>query len=112
MSLQKNGVRKNVEGETLGKSRHDRIVDKISKRRGGRDIHKGVDLRPKDYAIEVAVSDSDLYQSMGQLNRSRKKKKYLAVPSEFHAKAKRLTKNTGIGVMDGNGNIIKRARGK
>ena len=96
----------------MGRSRHDRMVHKIAKKRGGRDIHKGVDLRPKDYAIEIAVSDSDLYQSMGQLKRSRKKKKYIAVPSSLHRKARKLTKNTGIGVMDGNGNIIKRARGK
>lgn len=94
----------------MGKSRHDRMVDKIAKRRGGRDIRKGVDLRPKNYAIEIAVSDGDLYQSMGQLRRSRKKKKYMAVPSELRKKAIELTKNTGIGVMDGNGNIIKRAR--
>lgn len=94
----------------MGKSRHDRMVKKIAKKRGGRDIRKGVDLRPKDYAIEIAVSDSDLYQSMGQLKRSRKQKKYLAVPSEFRKKALELTKNTGIGVMDGNGNILKRSR--
>jgi len=96
----------------LAKSRHDAAVDRIAKRRGGRPRRKGVDIRHKDYAIEVAIGDSDLYQSMGQLHSSRKKKKYIAVPSRKVKKARKLTNRTGIGIMNLVGDIKKRTRRK
>lgn len=96
----------------MAKSRHDAAVDRIAKRRGGRHKRKGVDIRHKDYAIEVAIGDSDLYQSLGQLQSSRKKKKYISIPSRKVKKTRRLTKGTGIGVMNLLGDIKKRARRK
>lgn len=109
----KNGVLKSAEGgETVGKGRHDRIVDRIASRFGSTHRREGVDIRVKDIAIEVAATLNDVYQSIGQLNRSRKKRKFLSVPREFRETALRLTKGTGIGVMDGTGRIIKRTRRK
>lgn len=96
----------------MAKSRHDAAVDRIANKRGSKHKRKGVDIRHKDFAIEVAIGDSDLYQSMGQLRRSRKKKKYIAVPSRKVKKARKLTKRTGIGVMNLVGDIKKRTRRK
>jgi len=75
-------------------------------------IREGVDLKTKDKAIEVAAGTSDLYQSVGQLRRSRKPKKYMAVPSSLAQKAKKLLKGSGIGIMDARGTIRKKARRK
>lgn len=91
-------------------SKHDRIVKKLAKLFGVQPRRKGVDLITNDKAIEVATSESDLYQSMKQLRRSRKPKKYLVVPEELLEKARKITKGTGIGIMDPHGNIIKKPR--
>jgi hypothetical protein len=96
----------------MAKSRHDRIADRLARKFKTEHRRKGVDIRVKDQAIEVAATPSDLYQSMGQLRRSRKQKKYLAVPREFQDKARQLTKGTGIGVMSPTGKILKRTRKK
>lgn len=96
----------------MAKSRHDRIADRLARKFKTEHRRKGVDIRVKDQAIEVAATASDLYQSMGQLRRSRKLKKYLAVPREFQVKAGQLTRGTGIGVMSPTGKILKRTRKK
>ena len=108
----KNGVLNNGEGgETLGKSRHDRIVDRVASRYSSKHRREGVDIRVQDMAIEVAAELGDVYQSIHQLNSSRKKRKYLCVPREHRDRALNLLRGTGIGVMDGNGRIVKRSRG-
>ncbi|MFQ6076417.1 MAG: hypothetical protein ACE5Z5_09840 [Candidatus Bathyarchaeia archaeon] len=91
---------------------HDEIAKRLAKKFKTRHRRKGVDLRFGDRAVEVAATDGDLYQSMGQLRRSRKPKKYLAVPRELEQRAKELTKGTGIGVMGPTGRILKRTRRK
>lgn len=96
----------------MGKSRHDRIVDRIASRYGGSHLRKGVDVKVGNRAMEIAASIPDLYQSVPQLNRSRKGCKYLVVPRDLRSRAFERLKGTGIGIMDGNGNIVKRCRRK
>ena len=60
----------------------------------------------------MAVSLSDLYQSIRQLNRSRASKKYIAVPPYLIPKAKELLEGSGIGIMNTKGQIRKKCRRK
>ena len=96
----------------MGKSRHDKLVDRLGRILGDSHHQVGVDLKPRNMAVEVAVSESDIYQSISQLNSSRKQRKYLAVPREHRNLARKALKGTGIGLMDGDGNILKRSRKK
>lgn len=84
------------------------MVDRIAGKHGGTHRLKGVDLLSGNKAIEVKVTRGDLYNAVGQLRSSRKQCKYVATPYELREKALALTKGTGIGVMDGNGRIIKK----
>lgn len=93
-------------------SEHDRIAERLAKKFRTKHLREGVDLKTKDLAIEVAATDSDVYQSVGQLNRSRKPKKYIAVPTSLLPTAKRTLEGTGIGIMDDKGKIRKRTRKK
>ena len=72
--------------------------------------NKGVDIKTKESAIEVEVSKDTINHGIQQLQRSRKSKKYLAVPKELKQEAIKKTKGTGIGVMSSTGKIIKRSR--
>lgn len=96
----------------VAKSRHDMAVDRIAKRYGGKHRRKGIDLLHMGLGIEVAIDDSDIYQSIEQLKRSRATRKYIAVPSSQVPKACKLTMGTGIGVMNLEGTIKKRTRRK
>lgn len=93
-------------------SQHDRIAKKLAKKFKTPYLREGVDLKPKNKAIEVATTMPDLYQSIGQLNSSRKPVKYMAVPSPLISEAYRLLKGSGIGIMDERGKIRKRGRRK
>ena len=73
---------------------------------------KGVDIKTRDAAIEVEVSKETLNHGISQLKRSRKPRKYLAVPEELTNEAIKKTRNTGIGVMNQSGKIVKRSRKK
>jgi hypothetical protein len=92
--------------------RHDLLVDRISRVHGGTPQRKGVDLKPGKRAIEIKVTQFDIYNAVGQLKASRKPCKYVVVPSNLRKKALSITKGTGIGVMDGNGKIVKKCRKK
>lgn len=92
------------------KSEHDMISERLARKFKASYLREGVDLKTKDKAIEVATSNSDLYQSIGQLRRSRKAKKYMVVPSSLAQKAKMMLKGSGIGIMDTKGRIRKKAR--
>ena len=94
----------------MGKA-HDRAADKLAKEFGTKHERKGVDIKTKDKAIEVAIKKQDILKSVKQLNVSRKPNKYLAVPPKKVNLAKEVTKGTGIGVMSTTSNIRKRARG-
>ena len=89
---------------------HDIWAKHLAKEFKGKYFHRGPDVKTREKVIEVAISDSDIYSSIKQLRRSRKPKKYLAVPEYKANLAKRLTKGTGIGVMNLNGKIIKKCR--
>ena len=94
------------------KSEHDRIADRLAKKLKTKHLREGVDIKVRDKAIEVAATDSDIHQSLGQLRRSRKTKKYLVVPQRKIKKAVELTKDSGIGVMSPSGRIVKKPRRK
>lgn len=86
------------------------MVDRVAGKHGGKHRPLGMDLHSGNKAIEIKVTRGDLYNAVSQLKASRKQCKYVATPSELRDKALALTKGTGIGVIDGNGRIIKRCR--
>jgi hypothetical protein len=96
----------------MGKSKHDNLVDRLAQALGREHQRKGVDLRVKKKAIEAEVNTSGVYHAIPQLRASRKHCKYLAVSQGLRDLALQTTKGTGIGVMNGNGKIIKRCRPK
>ena len=97
----------------MSKSKHDKAVDRIAKKRGGQHRREGIDLvTPDSMGIEVAIEDSDIYQSIDQLKRSRTSRKYIAVPASKENKVRDILERTGIGIMDLQGNIKKKARKK
>ena len=63
-------------------------------------------------AVEIEVNPSGVYHAVPQLRSAHQRCKYMAVPRELRSLAINVTKGTGIGVMDGNGNILKRCRQK
>ena len=93
-------------------SEHDMIAEGLARKFRTRHRREGVDIRKGSRAIEVAASEGDLYQSMRQLRASRKRHKYVAVPSGLLGKAKEIARGTGIGVMGPTGKIHKRSRRK
>lgn len=93
-------------------SDHDEIADRLARKLKTKHRSKGVDIVAQGRAMEVAVTEDDVYQSIDQLKRSRAAKKYVAVPADLIPKAKELLEGTGIGVMDTRGNIKKRFRKK
>jgi len=94
----------------MGKT-HDKKADALARKFGTEHSRKGVDIKLKNKAIEVAIKKDDIEKSVKQLNMSRKPVKYLAVPPKKVGLAKDVTKGTGIGVMSTTGNIRKRPRG-
>ena len=93
-------------------SEHDTMAGRLARKFRTRHRRVGVDIRKGSRAIEVATSESDIYQSMTQLRASRKRHKYVAVPSELLGRATEIAKSTGIGVMGPTGKIHKRSRRK
>ena len=91
-------------------SSHDKIADRLASKLKTKHRRQGVDIIDRGRAIEVAASESDMQQSVGQLNRSRASKKYMAVPSSLIPKAKKTLEGSGIGIMNAKGRIIKRSR--
>ncbi|RMH81055.1 MAG: hypothetical protein D6681_18405 [Calditrichaeota bacterium] len=93
--------------------KHQRLAKQLaSKLKTEYNSAKGVDIKTRDAAIEVEVSKETLDHGIRQLLRSRKVKKYLAVPQGLKNEAIKKTQGTGIGVMDPSGKIIKRSRKK
>ena len=93
-------------------SEHDKAADRLAKKFETTHRQEGVDIRIPGMSIEVAVTDDDIRQSIGQLKRSRAEKKFMAVPASKSDQAKKLLRGTGIGIMDLDGNIKKRTRKK
>ena len=93
--------------------KHEDIAKKLAKKLNGNyDAQKGVDIKTKDKAIEVEVLPTTIDQGLSQLRRSRKEKKYLAVPPELKDLAIEKTQGTGIGVMLPSTRIVKKPRRK
>lgn len=91
---------------------HDEIAEKIAKKFKAKYRREGVDVVSKNRAMEVAVTQDDISQSVGQLKRSRAAKKYMVVPTPLIPDAKKLLKDTGIGIMNTRGTIKKRSKRK
>ena len=89
---------------------HDVIAQRLARQLGTEYRRKGVDLVSKGVAWEVVVTLNDLYTSISQLRRSRASKKYMVVPRPLITSAKKLLKNTGIGIATTSGKIVKRSR--
>lgn len=93
----------------MARSKHDKIAQRIAKRRGGRyPPQKGADVVNRREAIEVEVDLNRFSQGIRQLQGYRKPR-YLAVPNALVPQAKKRTKGLKTGVMDEKGNIVKRA---
>jgi hypothetical protein len=94
----------------MGITKHDRIAKNIAEKKGT-EYHsdKGVDIRTSTQAIEVEVDSNKFKEGVRQL-RGTDKARYLAVPNELVKDAVEYTQGTGVGVMNENAKIKKRAR--
>ncbi len=91
---------------------HDDIARRIAKKVGG-DYNpvKGPDIVTPQRVIEVGTDPNQVSAEMKQVARYNKPR-YVAGPKPFVKAALKSTQGTGIGVMDGKGNIVKRGRSK
>jgi len=93
----------------MAHSKHDQIAKKLAQKLNtDYNKGKGIDIITKNRVIEVETTKSGIYQGINQVKRS-SKARYIAVNKDNIRNALNATKNTGIGVMDENGNIIKKA---
>jgi len=93
----------------MAKSKHDQIARRIARKRGGKyPPKKGADIVNAREAIEVEVDPNKFSDGIRQLQ-GYHKPRYLAVPNSLVPLAKKRTKGLKTGVMDENGNIVKRA---
>ena len=93
----------------MAQSKHDQIAKKLAQKLNTEyNKHEGMDIITKNRVIEVETTKSGIYQGINQVKRS-SKARYIAVNKDNIRNALNATKNTGIGVMDENGNIIKKA---
>lgn len=93
-------------------SRHDEISKKLAiKFNTEYKSDKGIDLVLPKRVIEVETKKTGIYQGISQVQRSNKAR-YLAVNKINIKNALEATKNTGIGVMNESGRILKRASRK
>jgi len=93
----------------MRKSVHDQIAEKLAKKFGVEyQKQKGVDIVTKDRVMEVETKKNGIAQGIGQVKRS-PKARYLAVNQVNIKNALQATQGTGIGVMQSNGEIVKRA---
>jgi hypothetical protein len=93
----------------MGITKHDRIAKNIAEKKGTEyHSHKGVDVRTSTQAIEVEVHSNTFQQGVRQL-RGTNKARYLAVPNNLVNEAVEYTQGTGVGVMNENAKIKKRA---
>lgn len=95
-----------------GQSKHDRIANRIAKKKGTEyNKGQGPDVVTPTQAIEVATSETDLKESLRQLQ-GFKKSRYLATTPELVKEALEIAEGTGVGVMGPTGQIRKRAGAK
>lgn len=90
-------------------TKHDEISKKLAKKfKTNYKPYKGIDLVTPTRVIEVETKKGGIHQGIKQVEKS-PKARYLAVNSINIDNALGATKNTGIGVMNENGKIIKKA---
>ena len=93
-------------------SKHDEIEQNLAKKfRTEYKSQKGIDLVLPDRVIEVEAKKSGIPQGIKQVEKSAKAR-YLAVNNSNINNVLKATKDTGIGVMDDRGEIVKRASRK
>ena len=93
-------------------SKHDEIANKLAKKFNTEyKSDKGIDLVTPEKVIEVETKKSSLSQGISQVIKSQKAR-YLAVNKININNALDATKNTGIGVMNETGRIMKKASRK
>jgi hypothetical protein len=94
----------------MAKSKHDKIAEKLARKFGTEyKKHKGIDIVTDDRVIEVETTKGGIYQGIEQVKRS-SKARYIAVNDRNIQNALDVIHGTGIGIMDEEGKIIKRAR--
>ena len=92
--------------------KHREIAEKIATQKSA-SYHsdRGVDIRTTEQAIEVEVDSGKFPEAKKQLAGTTKTP-YLAVPNNLLSKALDFVDGTRLGVMNENGNIVKRGRKK
>ena len=96
----------------MAQSKHDQISEKLAKKFDVKyKKHKGIDIVTKSRVIEVETTKNGIYQGINQVKRS-SKARYIAVNNRNIQNALNITKGTGIGVMNEQGKIIKKATRK
>lgn len=91
-------------------AKHDRAARRIARQCGGTyDPKQSPDVKCKVRAVEVKTYAGETPKALEQLGRSRKPK-YVALPASEHPSALHKLRGTGVGLMNYNGDIVKRAR--
>ncbi len=88
---------------------HDEIANRLAKKfKTEYKSDKGIDIVLSNRVIEVETKKGGIYQGIKQIEKS-SKPRYLAVNSINIKNAIEATKDSGIGVMNERGKIIKKA---
>jgi len=91
-------------------SEHDRIADAIARKlRAPYNPAKGADVVSAERVVEVEIDGAGLGRGIEQLQ-GYKQLRYLGVPKRLVPTAVKRTKGTKIGIMNADGNIVKRAQ--
>lgn len=91
---------------------HDRAARLIAKKLGGGyDPTASPDVKGPGFQVEVKSTASEIPKALVQL-RGCQRRCYLSLPKSEHKKALPLLKSSGVGLVDRQGNIAKRARKK
>ena len=89
---------------------HRRISERIARKHGAKyNSTKGPDIVTPTRVIEVGTDPSQVSAEMKQVARYQKAR-YVAGDARFVKAAVKATDGTGIGVMDSQARIVKRAR--
>jgi hypothetical protein len=90
-------------------TKHDEIAEKLAKKFNTEyKANKGIDIVTTNRVIEIETKKEGLLQGIKQIEKS-SKARYLAVNQMNIKNAIEATKNSGIGIMDDKGKIIKKA---
>jgi len=94
----------------MPESEHDRIAETVAmKLRAAYNPTKGADIVSPERVVEVETDAAGLRRGIEQLQ-GYKQLRYLGVPKRLVRPALQSTTGTKIGVMDQNGNIVRRAQ--